>query len=41
MSAVNPKAPPTARFSMSGASERRPEAPPQSTVSSPGKVPIS
>jgi hypothetical protein len=41
MSVLKPKAPPTARLSMSGASERRPEPALQSTVSSPGKLLIS
>ena len=41
MSVVKPNAPPTARLSMSGPWDRSPEPALQSTVSSPGKVPIS
>ena len=41
MSVAKPYAPPIARFSMSGASEARPEAWLQSVASSPGTLPLS
>jgi hypothetical protein len=41
MSVDSPKAPPTARLSMSGTTEAIPEDRVQSVVSSPGKLPPS